>query len=81
MFWLLPLAGAIGGALLNKDDPLKGALMGAGIGATGGAAAGALGAGAAGADRGLRPAIRQRAIPRPAIAHARRARPQPDHGN
>jgi hypothetical protein len=50
----LALIGGIGGAILNKEDPLKGALMGAGLGfggasLLGGAAAGATGAGAAGA--------------------------------
>ena len=49
MFWIPILAGAAIGAMSNKDDPLKGALLGAGIGATGGAAAGAAGIGAAGA--------------------------------
>ncbi len=49
MFWLLPLAGAAIGAMTSKK-PLQGALLGAGLGATGGAAAGGLlGAGAAGA--------------------------------
>lgn len=49
MFWLLPLAGAAIGAATSKK-PLQGALIGAGLGATGGAAAGGLlGAGAAGA--------------------------------
>lgn len=54
---LIPMAiGAIGGAMANRKDPMKGALLGAGIGATGGllapagaAAAGAASAGAAGA--------------------------------
>lgn len=51
MFWMLPLAGAALGALASKDDPLKGAMMGAALGATGGALApaGLLGAGAASA--------------------------------
>lgn len=50
MFWLLPLAGAAAGALMNKKDPWKGALLGAGVGATGGMLApAAAGAGAAGA--------------------------------
>lgn len=50
MFWLFPLAGAAAGALINKKNPMQGALLGAGLGATGGAAAGGLlGAGAAGA--------------------------------
>lgn len=49
MFWILPLLGAAAGALSDKEDPVRGALTGAGIGMTGGAAAGALGAGAAGA--------------------------------
>lgn len=41
---LIPMAiGAGAGALMNKDKPLKGALMGAGLGAAGGAAAPALG--------------------------------------
>lgn len=35
---LLPLAGAGLGAILSKNDPLKGALLGAGAGALGGAA-------------------------------------------
>lgn len=46
MFWLPLLIGAAGGALADKEDPMRGALIGAGLGATGGAAAGALGAGA-----------------------------------
>lgn len=59
-------AGALGGAVLNKKDPLKGALLGAGLGATGGAlfpalnaagtgivgAAGGTGAGLTGAAAG-----------------------------
>jgi hypothetical protein len=54
----LALIGGIGGAILNKEDPLKGALMGAGLGfggasLLGGAAAGATGAaGAAGSAAG-----------------------------
>lgn len=49
MLWMLPLALAAAGALADKEKPLRGAAIGAGIGLTGGAAAGALGAGAAGA--------------------------------
>lgn len=52
---LIPmLAGAAGGALLNKKDPLKGALLGGGLAAGGGAllgagaSAGAMGAGTVG---------------------------------
>lgn len=46
--------GALGGGLLNKKDPLKGALLGAGLGAAGGAFAPGLlgGAGAAGSGAG-----------------------------
>jgi hypothetical protein len=48
VLWFLPLAGAAIGAMANKKNPMKGALMGAGIGATGGLLApAALGAGAA----------------------------------
>src|SRR5512139_2977928 len=44
------LIGAAGGALMNRKDPLKGALLGAGMGAAGGLLApAAFGAGAAGA--------------------------------
>lgn len=43
MFWIPMMIGAAGGALMNKKDPLKGALMGAGIGAAGGTALGAMG--------------------------------------
>lgn len=67
MFWLLPLAGAAIGAMANKKKPLQGALMGAGIGATGGllapaaaggaAAAGAGAAGAGGAAASAAPAM------------------------
>jgi hypothetical protein len=50
MFPMLLMAGAALGAMANKKNPLQGALMGAGVAATGGAAAGGLlGAGAAGA--------------------------------
>lgn len=52
MLWMLPLAGAAAGALLNKKDPLKGALMGGALGAGGMAAAPALGIGAASAAGG-----------------------------
>lgn len=54
MLWMLPLAGAAAGALINKKKPLKGALIGAGLGAGGGMLAPALlgGAGAAGAAAG-----------------------------
>ena len=37
--FLIPLIGAAGGALLNKDNPLKGAAIGGGLGALGGFAA------------------------------------------
>lgn len=57
--WMLPVAGAVGGALLNKKKPLKGALIGAGLGAGGmlaapylGAAGGSYGAGAFGTAAG-----------------------------
>lgn len=36
MFWLLPAVGALGGAMMNGKDPLKGALMGGALGALGG---------------------------------------------
>ena len=49
MLWMIPLAGAAAGALLNKKDPLKGALIGGALGAGGMAAAPMLGLGAAGA--------------------------------
>lgn len=49
MFWMLPLAGAVIGGLANKRNPLQGAIMGAGIGATGGALAPAMMGGAAAA--------------------------------
>ncbi len=53
MFWMIPLALAAGGALVDKKNPLRGAAIGAGLGFTGGAAAGGLlGAGAAGAGAG-----------------------------
>lgn len=39
MLWMLPVAGALGGALLNKKDPLQGAAMGGLLGAGGMAAA------------------------------------------
>lgn len=45
--FMIPLLGAIGGAALNKKDPLKGALMGGGLAAGGGALLGAGGLGAA----------------------------------
>lgn len=46
MLWMLPLAGAAVGGLMNKKDPLKGALMGGALGAGGMAAAPAFGIGA-----------------------------------
>ena len=46
MLWMLPFAGAAVGGLINKKDPLKGALMGGALGAGGMAAAPALGIGA-----------------------------------
>lgn len=46
---LLMLGGAGAGELLNKKDPLKGALMGTALGAGGGLLAPAMGIGAAGA--------------------------------
>lgn len=53
---MIPLIGAVGGALLNKRDPLKGALIGAGLGAGGAMLApgllGAAGTGAATAGTG-----------------------------
>lgn len=45
--FLIPLLGAAGGAILNKKDPLKGALMGGGLAAGGGALLGAGGLGGA----------------------------------
>jgi len=54
----LAIIGGVGGAIFNKEDPVKGALMGAGLGfggasLLGGAAAGATGAaGAAGSAAG-----------------------------
>ena len=55
MFWIPIALGAAAGALSNKDNPLKGAVIGAGLGAAGGAGLGALGAagGATGAAGGL----------------------------
>lgn len=50
---MFPLLGAAAGALFNKDDPLKGALMGGALGAAGGALPGLLGAG--GATAGVAP--------------------------
>ncbi len=41
--------GAVAGAALNRDDPMRGALMGAALGGAGGAGYGALTGGAAGA--------------------------------
>lgn len=51
MFWLPIIAGATVGALTNKKDPLKGAILGGTLGYAGGTAfgAGAGGAGAGGA--------------------------------
>ena len=49
---LLPLAGAAAGALINKNDPFKGAAIGALGGAAAPAALGALGAGGAAAGAG-----------------------------
>jgi hypothetical protein len=50
MFWMLPLLGAGVGAVMNKNNPLQGALLGGALGATGGLLApAAAGAGAAGA--------------------------------
>lgn len=46
---LFPLLGAAGGALMNRKDPLKGALLGGALGFGGAALAPAAGAGAAGA--------------------------------
>jgi hypothetical protein len=43
MIWLLPAIGAVGGALMNKKNPLKGAAMGGLLGAAGGAGLGAMG--------------------------------------
>lgn len=45
----LAIIGGVGGALVNKEDPIKGALLGAGIGFGGASLLGATGAGAAGA--------------------------------
>ena len=54
MFWIPMAIGAAAGALQNKDNPLKGAAIGAGLGAAGGAGLGAMGAaGGAGAAGGL----------------------------
>lgn len=39
MFWTLPLAGALGGALLNRKNPLDGALIGGAAGGLGALAA------------------------------------------
>ena len=51
MFWMLPAIGAVGGAVMNKKNPLAGAamggLLGAGAGAGLGAMGGSLGSGAA----------------------------------
>lgn len=52
MMWMLPAVGALGGALMNKKDPLKGALLGGGLGLAGGAALPYLGAGAGSAGAG-----------------------------
>lgn len=53
MIPLLLLGGAAVGAMMNKKNPLQGALLGAGIGATGGLLGGAAaGAGAAGSAAG-----------------------------
>lgn len=54
---LMAALGAGGGALFNKKDPLKGALIGAGLGAGGAALPGLLGGGAAagGATAGIAP--------------------------
>lgn len=49
MIWLLPLAGAAIGAMANKKNPMKGALMGGALGATGGLLAPAAAGGAAAA--------------------------------
>jgi len=49
MFWMIPLAMAAAGAMIDKEKPLRGAALGAAAGMTGGAALGAMGAGAAGA--------------------------------
>ncbi len=43
--WMIPLIGAAGGALFDKKKPLRGALLGAGLGAAGGAAMGGAGLG------------------------------------
>jgi hypothetical protein len=53
----LAIIGGVGGAIFNKEDPVKGALLGAGLGfggasLLGGAAAGATGAGAAAGSAG-----------------------------
>lgn len=52
MLWMLPIAGAAIGAMLNKDKPLKGAAVGGLLGAGGAYALPAMGAmgGAAGAS-------------------------------
>ena len=51
MFWMLPAIGAVGGAVMNKKNPLAGAamggLLGAGAGYGLGAMGGSLGSGAA----------------------------------
>ena len=52
MFWLPMAIGATAGALTNKD-PLKGAVMGAGMGAATGGLGAAAGAGATGAGANL----------------------------
>lgn len=50
----LAIIGGVGGAIINKDDPIKGALMGAGLGFGGASLLGAAGAGAtAGASGAL----------------------------
>lgn len=50
----LAIIGGVGGAIINKEDPIKGALMGAGIGFGGASLLGAAGAGAtAGASGAL----------------------------
>lgn len=41
MFWMLPAIGALSGALIDKKNPLKGALLGGGLGMAGGAGLGA----------------------------------------
>lgn len=47
MFWMLPALGAVAGGVLNKKNPLKGALMGGGLGFGGAALPGLLSGGAA----------------------------------